>query len=145
MNSNLTEPEFWDEYWSHLELPSIVNYSHSFERCLSKEITILTSGIKGEIFEIGCAPGKWIAHVATQSELLPCGIEYTQGGLNATIKNFEILKIKHGEIISGDFFKVQPFKEYDVVMSLGFIEHFDDATEVVARHLMWLKPGGLLI
>jgi hypothetical protein len=30
-------------------------------------------------------------------------------------------------------------------MSFGFIEHFEDAETVIARHKCWLKPNGLLI
>ena len=34
---------------------------------------------------------------------------------------------------------------FDVVMSRGFIEHFDEPSSVVDRHLDLLKPGGLLV
>jgi SAM-dependent methyltransferase len=38
-----------------------------------------------------------------------------------------------------------PASAYDIVVSLGVIEHFNDPTAVVARHIELLKPGGVLI
>jgi SAM-dependent methyltransferase len=42
-------------------------------------------------------------------------------------------------------FTSQAIARYDVVYSLGFIEHFDDLEYVVRHHLKYLKPGGTLI
>jgi len=35
--------------------------------------------------------------------------------------------------------------KFDIVCSLGFIEHFDNPLSVVARHTDLLKPGGILM
>ena len=35
--------------------------------------------------------------------------------------------------------------KFDIVYSLGFIEHFDEPVGVVVRHLDLLKPGGILL
>lgn len=145
LSTNLTDREFWDNYWANLKLPSEVDFTHSFDRCLSRELVKVTRDLDGAIFEIGCAPGKWIGHLAKVNGLVPSGIEYTEQGLQATHENLRILQIEAGMIISGDFFDISPVREFDIVMSLGFIEHFDDTSEVVQRHLSWLKKGGLLI
>ena len=34
---------------------------------------------------------------------------------------------------------------FDIVFSLGFLEHFDDPIPVVESHLKLLKPGGVLL
>jgi SAM-dependent methyltransferase len=145
MSSELTDRDFWNKYWENLELPSEVDLAHSFDRCLSRKLESVTRGLSGEIFEIGCAPGKWIGHLAKINGLVPSGIEYTDRGLQATHENFEMLQIQPGTIMSGDFFSIEPYREFDIVMSLGFIEHFEDTAAVVQRHLLWLKKGGLLI
>jgi SAM-dependent methyltransferase len=142
---NLTEIEFWDNYWRNVKLPSVPDKSHSFDRCLSRELERITRNKKGEILEIGCAPGKWISHLALCNGLTPSGIEYSPIGLELTYKNFELLKIKPGTIFVGDFFELEPTREFDIVMSLGLIEHFDDAEKVIYKHIEWLKDDGLLI
>jgi len=38
-----------------------------------------------------------------------------------------------------------PPKKYDLVLSGGFAEHFDDHELVVRKHAEWAKPGGLVV
>jgi SAM-dependent methyltransferase len=141
----LTEVEFWDGYWADCKLPNTVDISLPFERCLAQNLKKLLAGCRGDVLEIGCAPGKWLAFLSGELRLKPSGIEYSSAGMLATKKNFEKLDLAYGKILSGDFFQFSPSPEFDVVMSLGFIEHFDNVDEVVERHLQWLKPGGTLV
>lgn len=141
----LTEVEFWNRYWEGCALPNTVDVNFSFDRCLSNALRTELVGVKGEVLEVGCAPGKWLAFMAAEFGLKPSGIEYSPAGMKATAKNFQILGLPLGDIHTGDFFKIEPSRQYDVVMSFGFIEHFTDADSVVERHLQWLKPGGTLI
>lgn len=141
----LTEVKFWDEYWANCNLPNKVDFTFAFERCLALNLKTLLANCSGDILEIGCAPGKWLAFLSEELGLTPSGIEYSSAGMLATKKNFEMLNLSCGEIWSGDFFQLPPVKEFNVVMSLGFIEHFSNVDEVIERHLQWLKPGGTLV
>jgi SAM-dependent methyltransferase len=141
---NLTEIIFWENYWKEIQLPVKVNPDFSFDRSLAQAL-IKYLPKQGSVFEVGCAPGKWLSYAAESNGLEVAGIEYSQAGAAATLENLNILGIKSDDVISGDFFLVKPSKQYDVVMSFGFIEHFDDVENVVKKHLDWLKPGGVLI
>ncbi len=141
----LTEVTFWDEYWDGVKIPNTVNLNHSFERSLAKELKKYYSGVGGDVFEIGCAPGKWLAFMEKEFGLKPNGLEYSKAGVDATLRNFRWLGIHAGVFISGDFLKIKPERHFDVVVSFGFIEHFSDVDKVVDLHLQWLKPGGTLI
>ena len=141
----LTEVKFWDEYWANCKLPNTVDYSFSFERCLAQALKENLQDMQGEVLEVGCAPGKWLAFMATEFGLKPSGIEYSEAGMGATLRNFQLLGLASGRIQAGDFFQIKPDRQFDVVMSFGFIEHFTDVDEVVALHMQWLKPGGTLI
>lgn len=142
---SLTEAAFWDSYWERCKLPVIVNPNLSFDRCLAGALRPLLAGCRGNVLEIGCAPGKWLAMLAKESGCKPSGIDYSSVGIDTTVRNFEILGIETGFILQGDFFKIEPQCGFDIVMSLGFIEHFDGAADVVSRHLEWLLPGGFLV
>jgi SAM-dependent methyltransferase len=142
---NLTETVFWEEYWRNCLLPSEVNYQIPFDRCLADSLYKRLDGIKGDAFEVGCAPGKWLAFLAKNFDMNVNGIEYSKAGMQATRRNFEILNLPIDTILSGDFFVIKPEPRFDLVMSFGFIEHFEDPDAVVARHAEWLKPGGMLI
>lgn len=141
----LTEIKFWEDHWANCRLPSQVNWDFSFDRCLGLAIKQNLPDIKGDVFEVGCAPGKWLAFMAREFGLKPSGIEYSSAGMKATLDNFQILGLVPGSIFTGDFLQMKPEKQFDAVMSFGFIEHFSDADQVVDLHLQWLKPGGVLI
>lgn len=141
----LTEVKFWDEYWANCKLPNTVDYSFSFERCLAQTLKENLPNVQGDVLEVGCAPGKWLAFMSTEFGLEPNGIEYSEAGMSATLKNFQLLGLSSGRIQTGDFFQLKPDRLFDVVMSFGFIEHFTNVDEVVELHMQWLKPGGTLI
>lgn len=141
----LTEVKFWDDYWANTKLPSTINPDFSYDRCLAHALKKNLSGLSGEVLEVGCAPGKWLAFMAKELGLKPSGIEYSEAGMNVTLRNFQLLRLASGFIKAGDFFQIKPDRQFDIVMSLGFIEHFTDVDEVVELHLQWLKPGGALV
>lgn len=141
----LTESAFWDHYWANLVLPVKVDDEFSFDRCLAGALKVHLHGVKGAALEIGCAPGKWLAFLADEMGVEPSGIEFSPVGGAATQKNLELLGVRVGAIRSCDFLAAIPDRQFDLVFSLGFIEHFTDVDEVVRRHLLWLKPGGILV
>lgn len=141
----LTTTEFWDDYWEGVKLPTSVDPTFAFDRCFSAALAEVFARESGTVFEIGCAPGKWLAFLAETSGMTPAGIEYSPEGMAATRRNLELHGVSDAEIIDGDFFARETEPRFDAVASYGFIEHFDDPTAVLDRHLGWLKPGGLLV
>jgi len=49
------------------------------------------------------------------------------------------------KVLKADFFAIEPIPEFDLVYSLGFLEHFTNWEEVLLRHAAWTKPGGTMI
>ncbi len=140
----LTEVKFWDDYWKGCSLPSAIDEGFSFDRCLAKELRRHLTGLSGKALEVGCAPGRWMAFLH-ELGLVPSGIEYSRAGVDITVRNLNMQHVKYGEILCGDFLSIRPDRLFDVVISLGVIEHFDDPDAVMAKHLEWLKPGGTLV
>jgi len=145
-DQNLTDVQFWDDYWSHYSLPCRVNLSNSFDRCLARALKESLSDRQYEtVLEVGCAPGKWLAFLHRELGLLPSGIEYSRIGLDVTKKNFDMLGIKYDSLWEGNFLELPVKEQFGVVLSLGFVEHFTDAKPIIKRHIEWLKPDGLLV
>ena len=139
-----TQKYFWDDYWSKNSVSS-VNYNFSFDRCLVKEFKKrLTKDKNKSILEIGCAPGKWLVFFNKQFGYFPSGIDYSSVGVERTEENFRLNRI-NGSIRSADIFQIEPENKYDIVISLGFIEHFEKPIDVVKKHIEFLKDDGLLI
>lgn len=141
----LTDERFWDDYWAGVEVPTSIDASLPFERALAAFLDEVLPEGPGAVLEIGCAPGKWLAFAAQAKGLVPSGIEYSTPGLAATVRNFDAHGIVPDMLLEGDFFEIEPEPRFDVVMSFGFIEHFDEPCAVVERHVRWLRPGGVLV
>lgn len=101
-----------------------------------------------EVFEVGCAPWNYLLQFSKLFGFRPSGVEYTSEWVKATQKNLAGTGIE-SDIIFWDFFDkdfLQSHREqYDVVYSMGFIEHFDDPTEAIRNHFLLTKKGGLVI
>ena len=101
------------------------------------------------IIEIGSAPGDFLVKFSRRFGFVPFGVEYTSYGAS---KNREIF-LKNGispdNVIEQDFFSdkfiVQNAQKYDLVISRGFIEHFENLDDVISRHVALIKPGGMII
>jgi len=62
-----------------------------------------------------------------------------------TSENFRLLGISGGVHLGDMFDDNLALPQFDMVFSLGLMEHFSNLEEVVARHLRLLKPGGTLM
>ena len=142
---NLTDAAFWQDYWGRFSLPDEIDENRSFDRALARRLRTILKGATGDVLEIGCAPGRWLAFFAREFGLGVAGIELTPDGVAATRRNLEMLGVARADIREADFLSATPSPTYDVVVSLGFVEHFMDVDAVIARHAAWLRPGGRLI
>jgi SAM-dependent methyltransferase len=143
----LTDDSFWDERWAAERLPAEMDRKRwvfadavlaLFERYLppNPELSIL---------EIGGAPGRWLASLHRARGYRVAVLDRSAVGAAKTRENFELLGID-GEVLEEDMFApTLPEARFDVVCSLGLIEHFKDPRPVVEAHLPFLKPGGLLV
>lgn len=143
----LTDPGFWDDYWSDIEIPAEVTRLHSHH--MRAILDVFDANVAGEegraALEIGGAPGMWGAYLSRHLGYEPHVLERSPVGCQLTRENFEVLGIE-GVVHEGDAFDEDlDLPAFDLVYSLGLIEHFDDLVPLVERHLAFLKPGGTLI
>src|SRR5206468_2653441 len=106
--------------------------------------TILRHHVRpGDRFlEIGCAPGKMLAWVAAVLKASVSGLDYSERGLATSRRLFKALNLA-ADFRCEDLRQTTfPSASFDVVVSFGVIEHFDDPREVVGKHLDLVKAGG---
>jgi 2-polyprenyl-3-methyl-5-hydroxy-6-metoxy-1,4-benzoquinol methylase len=138
----LTTGELWDQMWASLRLPAEVDHSDPYIRPIVSKIESHFPQSARTIIELGGAPGGYLAYFARHG-LSPIALEQSAIGCEQTRENWRLLGVV-GEVIQGDLFEPASDR-YDIVYSLGLIEHFDDLTDVVGHHLKFLNPGGLLV
>jgi 2-polyprenyl-3-methyl-5-hydroxy-6-metoxy-1,4-benzoquinol methylase len=137
----LTTVDHWDDVWAgdvRLRLPSsFVISTRNFQRLLRRHVR------PGDRFlEIGCAPGKLLAWVAAALKANVSGLDYSEKGLATARRLFKALHLAADFRCEDVRQTTFPSAAFDVVVSFGVIEHFDDPRDVVSRHLDLVKPGG---
>lgn len=149
METTLSEKKHWDDVWQKTDLP--------IEIKISKKIN-MTNSILGvinnklphdstlSILEIGGAPGQYLAFFAKEFKYKVSGMDYSEIGCKKMKENFDLLGI-NGNVYQIDLFSKDKLDlpKFDIVYSLGFIEHFTNLEEVIEKHLDLLKPGGILM
>jgi len=146
--SKLTDIEFWDNYWEKYQLPLEITKSDknpylneilkTFDHYLPKNPNL-------SVLEIGGSPGQYLAYLHRNFGYSVACMDYSPLGCQKTRENLALLGIK-GRVYEADLFKDnRELPQFDIVYSLGLIEHFTDFDGVIVKHLEYLKPGGLLI
>jgi len=139
-----TDQAHWNNAWKkpiRARLPSRLNVGVlDITRLLKRHVRP-----GSRYLEIGCAPGKLLAWVASVLKAEVTGLDYSEQGNTQCRMLFDALGLKVN-LYNDDFFNHQlPLHSFDIVTSFGFIEHFDDAHLVVQKHLDLLKPGGVAL
>jgi len=147
--NKITDKDFWENFWNTVVLPVNVDYKFKNDRIIARTIKkYIPNGetIKTAI-EIGCAPGKWLVFFNKELNYHVTGVEYLETATRKTIENMNISKVPSEQynIISCDFFDFNSMKKYDVVFSLGFIEHFTDWEKVLDKHIDLCSDGEYVI
>jgi SAM-dependent methyltransferase len=142
--ANLAEKSFWeDDYFADVSLPARPDPQTPFDRTLAHELERAAPLAHGQsVIEIGCSPARWLVWYAERFGARPVGVEYSAKGAALSRRNMAAAGVE-GEVREGDFFSDAIGSErHDLVLSLGFIEHFDDLERAFARHADFVKPGG---
>ncbi len=142
---NIVDKSFWenDYYWAGAQLPCRADMNFAFDRSLARALASHAPAAPGEsVLEVGCAPAKWLIFYAERFGAEVAGIEYSHKGTRISRENLAAAAVA-GEVQEADFFNVEP-QRHDLVISIGFIEHFDDPREALARHLDFVTRGGRL-
>jgi 2-polyprenyl-6-hydroxyphenyl methylase/3-demethylubiquinone-9 3-methyltransferase len=148
MTESLTEREYWNRHWDSLVLPVAHNLENSTG--LARDIleffeSVLASRPPKTVLEIGGAPGGYLSYFHHRFGSEVHSLDYSETGCKKTEENFRMLgcpiTVHHKDVfaIGADF------PRFDLVYSLGLIEHFADTAKVVRAHRHLMKPDGLLI
>jgi SAM-dependent methyltransferase len=143
----LTAPAFWDEYWRDAILPAeVTRGTHtSIDAILDVIDRFVAAKSSLSVLEIGGAPGRFPAYLWRRFGHDVCVLDNSPVGVELSRRNFALMGIP-GQVLHGDFMAGnRPEPQWDVVLSLGLVEHFRDTQSAVAAHLGYVRPGGTLI
>jgi len=98
----------------------------------------------GKVLEVGCGRGSMSSHFAENG--WECSLlDYSQSVLDVAKKIFSNNK-HEAEFISGDA-RDLPFEDnqYDAVVSIGLLEHFEEVDVLIEEQCRVLKSGGVFL
>jgi|SaaInlStandDraft_1057018.scaffolds.fasta_scaffold02214_9 SAM-dependent methyltransferase len=149
--NNLCENEFWkDQFWKIDDepLPDIRLDDGNLEfREQEKVISkYLVADPNTRCLEIGCCPGRYLWYFHTKYQYQVFGIEYVEKAAARTQAALDQHSIP-AKILCEDLFNYSvPVEDrFQVVCSVGFVEHYRDIQEPLQKHIDLLAPEGLLI
>jgi SAM-dependent methyltransferase len=133
---------YWNSIWK--KLPPVERYDGPVYEHHPVLSTFLSRAGGGDAIEIGCGTGNYMIYINKEFGYRVDGLDYADN-LEYVRANLSYNGIQDAELFRADFFEFLPPKKYDLVLSGGFAEHFDDHELVVRKHADWAKPGGLVV
>lgn len=139
MGNKLTDREIWANYWKNYQFAPL-----SKKQVYQKYLPIESES--ASFIEIGGFPGLNAAyfykHVCKDVTLLDF---YVDREIISKIESQNDIPPYTIKSIESDFFAFESMITYDIVFSLGFIEHFENTKDIIERHVRLLSDNGLLL
>jgi 2-polyprenyl-6-hydroxyphenyl methylase/3-demethylubiquinone-9 3-methyltransferase len=141
-----TTGDAWDWHWRRVRLPQLprrINPNAVFTRRLLRRA--LGPGARSSL-EVGCAPGAWMALLGRSFGLDVAGCDLSPRGVAATEENLRRLGVP-ARVRQACVFRLadEAPERFDLVYSLGVVEHFDDLGAIVRAHARLCAPGGRVV
>lgn len=154
MSENRGDAQNFDKNWSHTNEAGYLHWTRktpenqiqfafrqhwlTFSELLGKDVR------KRKILEVGCGRGSLSAYFAdagwdcTLLDLSPQAITLAETA-------FETAGLKGRFDVANCENLPYPAESYDVVFSIGLLEHFDDVTQTLSEQYRVLKKGGVFL
>jgi SAM-dependent methyltransferase len=141
----MTEMTNWDSYY--VKPYKTASLTRKYSASVLVDLMKRNGGTGGSILEFGGANSCFIDGIL--AEVKPARydvIDNNQLGLDLLKSRYpddNRVSVNQGDVLSPS----DPDRLYDIVYSVGLIEHFDQAgtAKAVATHFKYLKPGGTAI
>jgi 2-polyprenyl-3-methyl-5-hydroxy-6-metoxy-1,4-benzoquinol methylase len=151
---DLAGKSYWDCTWKHAYLPETINpYRSGPDHYIDRKFHEFFHGLfleketkNKKLLEIGCARSVWLPYFAKEFGFDIYGIDYSEIGCQQAMHILSNEGVK-GKIICADIFSPPEgmIEEFDVVVSFGVLEHFEDTEGCISAFSKFLKREGIMI
>lgn len=146
--------KYWNDSWAASTVPDAVNpRDMSLNNWTNRQFHQLFARLfdtrdmqTARLLEIGCAKSAWLPYFSKEFGFKVCGIDYSPIGAEMARNILQKNGIEP-EVVCADLFAPPQhmFGAFDVVVSFGVAEHFEDTSAYLRAASLFLKPGGMLI
>jgi len=146
--------QYWNDSWAASKLPEAMNpadmsLNNYVGRRFHDLFMDLFDGLQNRslrLLEVGCAKSVWLPYFVKEFGFEVCGLDYSPIGCEMATQITSANGVD-AEIYCADLFSppVSMLGQFDVVVSFGVVEHFEDTSVCLKSVSAFLKPGGMLI
>ncbi|GAB4112284.1 MAG: hypothetical protein OHK0050_13320 [Roseiflexaceae bacterium] len=146
----LTDESYWSAMWGQPH--RLYERTWTFDPAVQEQLRVIRRLIEQvrrserpvRILEVGCGQSLWLPALAIPGVEV-YGIDYSVLGCKQAV-DLLTRAGKHGHIWCEDFFASAEHTTewFDLIISFGFIEHFDDTAVPLRAMYQMLVPGGLI-
>jgi 2-polyprenyl-6-hydroxyphenyl methylase/3-demethylubiquinone-9 3-methyltransferase len=98
-----------------------------------------------EVLELGCGASRWLPYLALRKGCRVTGVDYEPSAVELTVANMRGADA-NGRLLCRDAFDIGANADlagrFDLVYSLGLLEHFDDLARCLQAVVGYARPGG---
>lgn len=151
---SITTPEYWNDTWRQMTAPKPIDPHSSapenhFYRCIHAHLSRwlgMPCAQGAKLIEIGCGGSRWLPYFYREFGYEVSGIEYTSAGIQLASAVLQQAGVP-GTLEQGDLFEPPPSWEegFDVVVSFGLVEHFENTAQAISACARYLRPGGTMV
>lgn len=137
----ITDVRHWDSVWnSTRRVPAASSLNYYDSRLAELFSSVSKPGDR--VLEVGCGGSRWLAYFCEERRCESWGVDYSRAGLRLTAA-----LSRDPILVEGDFFDqaLLPSEHFDLVYSLGFIEHFTELSSPLRRAYTLMRPGGRIV
>ncbi|HNQ13338.1 MAG TPA: class I SAM-dependent methyltransferase [Bacteroidia bacterium] len=153
-NQDKAGADYWTSFWKQTKLPEPFNFNSGKlndypAKLLHSLFTKIVEGKSGsdiKFLEIGCGNSVFLPYFAQNYGFSIYGLDYSEFACKQSEKILE-REGTPGTITQGDAFNPPSdmIEKFDIVCSLGVVEHFEDTAGTLKAFARFVKPGGILI
>lgn len=144
MSDKLTTQQYWESYYTnkHINKKRIESVCSYYDEFWNQFID--TKKQSKELIEIGGFPGRYLAYLSAKYQVNPTCLDYNS---DKTVIEavFKVMGVDQYDIIQEDFTLFETPKQYDYVISNGFVEHFEDFNTILDLHVNYMKDQSKLM
>jgi len=133
--------DHWEGIWANAGGLRIPNPSGFFAKHLKRFLPV---NPEFAWLEIGCFPGTYMVMANKTFGYRVEGLDYVRE-VEALAGLLEEKGVVDYALYDADFFDFPEDREYDIVASFGFVEHFEDTQAIIDKHAALTAPGGYVV
>ena len=143
----LTDEQYWSDLWQSLpDEGSPIDPESDQHRGYHQFFSDELRGRSGNLLEVGCGSSRWLPYFVREFGFEVSGIDYSETGCRQASAILQRAGMR-GRILQRDAMAENEdlLEQFDVVVSLGLVEHFADTVSILRSLARYVRPGGLLV